>query len=760
MINKEGGAIERMYRRARLPELIGEVTWGAINKGFRENEFDRWADGLDRLIAAEFGAAAVINFAQASIAANRHFGAEAALAIVPACLTIGKEAGNRSATTFLAAVPRAAELLKDVTSFRQWLAAMEKLAELAPESVEALLAHIDFVLARLDAAGFRSWMFAGLRSSAGDPVLRERYFSLADDGALRAFEQASSDVLFVNIEARLKAFLTALWGLRPALRTAAIRPGKPAPRRAAFDGLIIRVPEAFAGLRGHEAVAHYRAVLTHIGAHAVYGGTKFPVGTLKPIQVALVSLIEDARVETLAAQDYPGLARLWRRYHVALPQNALTAEILMSRLARALIDPAYIDDDPWVNKGRTMFFDHRGEWDDPAISRKIGGLLGNDIGQMRIQFNTKTYIVQPSYRDDNSGLWDYGEPPPEEAETAETIVDSVRIEQREEKDRREKHENDDDAKPANRAARVRAVEDDVGIPIARYPEWDYIGALERPEWTTLVEFLPKPAPADAARALLEDHPGVASRIRKLVRNAKISRPLRLRRQAQGDRLDLDACISTAIDNRLGIRPDPRVYETRVMRARDLAVSVLLDVSESTRDRIKDTTTTVISVERAAVALLSEAMAGLGDPFAVHAFCSDGRDEVRYYAVKEFGQAWDAAARARLAGVRGGLSTRLGAALRHAGAGLADARSHRRLVLVVTDGEPSDIDVADRKYLVEDARKAVQDLAHRGIDVFCVGLDSGGENYMSRIFGRRGFLMIDRVGALPEKLPMLYFRMTA
>ncbi|MET2831123.1 nitric oxide reductase activation protein NorD [Mesorhizobium shangrilense] len=255
-------------------------------------------------------------------------------------------------------------------------------------------------------------------------------------------------------------------------------------------------------------------------------------------------------------------------------------------------------------------------------------------------------------------------------------------------------------------------------------------------------------------------PGVANRIARLVKNAKVSRPVRLRGQAQGDRLDLDACILTAIDHRIGVRPDPRVYETRIMRARDLSVLALLDISESTHDRIKDTTSTVIQVERAAVALLSEAIADLGDPFAVHAFCSNGREEVRTYCVKDFRQPYDDAARARLAELRGGLSTRLGAALRHAGAEVAYRRSHRRLILVVTDGEPSDVDIADRNYLVEDARKAVQDLAHGGIDVFCVDLvHSGGENYLPRIFGRRGFVTIQKIEALPEKLPMLYFRMT-
>ena len=120
----------------------------------------------------------------------------------------------------------------------------------------------------------------------------------------------------------------------------------------------------------------------------------------------------------------------------------------------------------------------------------------------------------------------------------------------------------------------------------------------------------------------------------------------------------------------------------------------------------------------------------------------------------------AGAQSYLAGLTGGLSTRIGAAMRHAGADLRTRLTHRRLLLVVTDGEPSDVDVTDRKYLVEDARKAVISLGNDGIDVFCVGLDSGGDSYLTRIFGRRNVVQIDRVERLPERLPMLYLRLTA
>jgi nitric oxide reductase NorD protein len=754
------GTVNELFRRARIPELIAPSTWRSVSKIFVGPEFDQWVDGLQALITAGVDPAGILNFARGSTESAKHVGTSATCAAVPVAVGIIEAAGPRAGAAFLGAIADAAHRLKDAGGFRRWAATIEELSRLAPESVEIVLGRTGFLLSRLDAAAFHAWALAGVREAAGDHTRRMQFFALGDATALRAFEQAASDVLFADVERRLKAFIMALWGLRPAIRTAAIRPGAPAPRRSSFDGLFIRIPETYAGFRGDDAILHYRAALAHVGAHLVHTRQKFDVGTLKPVQIALVSLIEDARVETLAAREYPGLRRLWARYHVAKPQSALVAELLMARLSRSLIDPDYRDDDPWVNKGRMMFFDHRSAWDDPLISRKIGGLLGNDLGQMRIQFNPKTYVVEPSYRDDNNGIWDFGDPPPEEAETAETVIDSVRIERREEKDnpeQREREEPDRDA--ANRASKMHEVAGDVGIPIGRYPEWDHVGGRERSEWTTVMEFPVTPAPADTIRSIEEEYDDVARRIEKLVRAAKISRPMRLRRQPQGDRLDLDSSIRAIIDHRSGSQFDARVYETRTMRARDLSVLVLLDVSESTRDRIRDTTTTVLSVERAATALLSGAMAGLGDTFAIHAFCSNGREEVRYYRVKDFGEPYTDRVRSRLAGVRGQLSTRLGAALRHAGTEVSRQQTHRRLVLVVSDGEPSDIDVADKKYLVEDARKAVHDLSHKGIDVYCVGLDSGGESYLQRIFGRRNFVMINRVEALPEKLPMLYLRLT-
>lgn len=753
--------LDGLLKPAWYAECIDTRLWTAVRGAFTDTAFDRWVDALEKVAALLPEAQVIQGFAAGSVAIATAHGADLALAAVPVATAIARPAGPRAAAALFASLSAIATAAKDTESYRIWLQTLEEAAGLAPESAEALIRSSPPILERLGARGFRSWMLNGVRVSGGDPARRIAYFAQTDIASLAAFDRAADSVTFADTEKSLRAYMMALWKLRPAIRTAAIRPGGHSPRRSSFDAAFIQVPEVYSGYHGTLATAHYHAVLAHIGAHMMFTRQKFPVASLRPIQVALVGLIEDARVEHLAAREYPGLRRLWLRFHNAQPGTALTAELMMMRLSRALVDPGYIDDDPWVRKGRAMFFDHRGQWEDQAISRSIGGLLGNDIGQMRVQFNSKTYIVEPSYRDDNTGIWDFGEPPPEEAETAETIMESVRITEKDTEDSPDKREQDaQNNTPAGIAAKMKAVPDDAGIPLAKHPEWDHVGATLRNDWTTVFDFNPQPASATAIDSILEEYSDVALRISRLVKAAKVSRPERMRRQAQGDRLDLDACIRATIDRRIGLTPDPRIYETTEMRARDLSVLVLLDISESTRDRVKDTTTTVIALQRCAAALLAQAMSGLGDPFAMHAFCSNGKDEVRYYRVKDFDETYSAVTRARLAGLRGMLSTRLGAALRQAGQEIAGQTTHRKLVLVITDGEPADVDVPDRKYLVEDARKAVHSLSHLGIDVFCVGLDSGGENYLPRIFGLRNYLMINRIESLPEKLPMLYFRLTA
>jgi nitric oxide reductase NorD protein len=375
---------------------------------------------------------------------------------------------------------------------------------------------------------------------------------------------------------------------------------------------------------------------------------------------------------------------------------------------------------------------------------------------MRVQFNAKTYVVEPVYRDDGLGLWDFGDEAPSSGETLDLAVDAARVEEREKPDQTSiRPDLQEDASKVGRARPV--VPDQRGIVIAKYPEWDRAHGVERPEWTTVREVLAKPGDPRRVEEALERADVLRNRIRRLVRGVRVGRTIRLKRQLEGHDLDLDAVIDTGISLRLREEPDARVFRATTSRHRDLAVLLLLDISESTRDRLVSGAS-ILEVERLAVAVLAEAMSALGDPFSMFAFASNGRDDVEMTTVKRFDELYDRACVGRLAALSSGLSTRLGAALRHAGEVISHARSFRKLVIVLTDGEPSDIDVADPLDLVEDARRAAVGLRARGIDGFGVVLGSGAMTSASRIFGRGNTMLVPRVEDLPARLSELYFRL--
>lgn len=730
---------------------------------FPETLIARWLRASRKLEQAGYGDTVVRRYIRHSVAVSRFVSPVAAIDLADAVSILAIKSGLATAEALPLCAEKVAERLQDDQLYHSWLGIVVRFAALAPESTLALLTRMDFLMSHLNVSSLEAWVFAGIRASGGDPMRRKKFFEFEDPEAERWLQRESGEVIFADIEKRLKTYLNALWGIRNPMREPPINARHQARRRSSFDSGVIRLPVAYPGFRGVKAEDLYRAAVAHIGAHIMYSGEKYKISKLKPIQVALVSLIEDARVEQLAMREFPGLRHLWLRFHIAQATGALTAPSLFARLSRALIDPDFDDVDGFVQKGRKMFYSRKKDWEDPQLSRELGNLLGNDLGQMRIQFNARTYVVEPPYRDDNLGLWDFDDDQSEETMEAEQLFDSVRIEQQEDQDDtppdRERDEIEETPEDGSKQANIQTVQVE-GIPVARYPEYDYASGRERPDWTTVIEHLPVPGPASVIDQFLESRSDVVNRISNLINAARVSRHQRVRRQQEGEYLDIDACIETVINRRIGETPDPRIYGRWERRNRDLSVLVLLDVSESTKDKLVGSDVTVIDLERQAMALLAHAMGNVGDPFAMAAFCSDRREAVHYYRIKDFDAPYDAIAKSYLAGLEGGLSTRLGAAMRHGASDLEKQKTHRKLLLVVTDGEPYDVDVTDSKYLVEDARKAVQSFSHKGIDAFCVGLDSGGDSYLNRIFGRQRVVQIDRLEALPEKLPMLYLRLTA
>lgn len=711
-----------------------------------------WSQAVFDLLMANAGSGCILSFLRLS-AAVPAMRVDALPAVAAAAIAICRHAGGRSAQAVLEAAIRAGEGPGPWPPEAGWWPGFIRLAEQAPDCVVALAEHAETVVRATGVAGFTTFVSAGLKFGTRDRARMRAFFLLEDPAAQRELQRQSGAVTFATQERGLKLLGRGLWARGMLLRPAPVSPGRAPPRRSSVSNGVILLPEHFAGVPPLQAPGLFRAATVHAGAHLVFTPNRFTVGTLKPLQLALIGLIEDARVEALAMRRYPGLRRVWQPFHVASPTGN-TAPALMARLARALFDPDYADPHGFIAKGRALFHAGLPDLENAAISRRIGGLLGNDLGQMRAQFDPRNYVVEPAYRDDGLGLWDFGEPPEPPADVIDLPVQAARANRAD-----TGRPNQDEAGDPAGARRARPAEAEGGIVLARYPEWDQQLGTDRPEWTCVREVpaaLGDPAQLEAALAELPD---LRRRIDRLVRATKPGRPVRLRRQPDGPELDLDAVIDAATARAAGREPDERIYRASALRRRDIATSVLLDVSESMRSRLG--AVSLLDIERIAVALLADALTGLGDPFALFAFASDGREAVRLTRVKDFAEPYGPAARARLSGLRAGLSTRLGTAIRHAGAEMDRISSFRRLVLVLSDAEPSDIDVADPRDLVEDARRATLALRSRGIDAFGVTLAEGAEaaSVSARIFGPGGFTLMRRLEELPARLSDLYFRLS-
>jgi Mg-chelatase subunit ChlD len=508
--------------------------------------------------------------------------------------------------------------------------------------------------------------------------------------------------------APLAHWLRLLWGRAPGLRFDAETPFLSA-------GTLHLAPQG----RWRE----HRAAAAHAAAHLAYSPPRFDGRGLAPIARAVLALLEDARVEALAGRELPGLRRLWLPLHTALPDDGNGFETLLARLARALADPEYADAHPWVRKGRRLFYlDDRQQMmalRTPAELRQAATRLGHDIGQMRLPFNARLYRPVPHYRDDHRWMW-----------AADDLSAA------------EPPHSRPDGDEADHAV-------DDAATLTRHPEWDRLIARLRPNWCSVIE---QPVPETGTP------PSVAPDIEEWGRRLRrplqpLARPATARgRSADGDAFDLDALVDWRMAQRLRLAPDVRVYRGRRHQPARAAVWVLVDQSASTA-AAHGGGRTVLQAAAQSAAALARTLQSLGVRCAVAGFQSSGRHAVRLHTVKALDTPLDEGLAARLQALRPGGSTRLGAALRHAALRLGAWRGGARWVLLLSDGQPHDIDVHDPRYLVEDARHAVRQAARRSVRMACLTLAREVDADARRIFGR-GAQSVDRLDALPRAMQRL------
>jgi nitric oxide reductase NorD protein len=292
-----------------------------------------------------------------------------------------------------------------------------------------------------------------------------------------------------------------------------------------------------------------------------------------------------------------------------------------------------------------------------------------------------------------------------------------------------------------------------------YPEWDYREQRYLEEWVRLRERVLEDEAPLVAEAILDAQRPL---LKQLTRGLEMQRPMRpapMRRQPDGDELDVEAVTSFVADKRAGLSPSPLIYRRRAVRHRDTAVLLLADMSTSIMARHPGGDGRIVDRIRAGMMLFAEALDKIGDPFAISGFASKQRDQVHYYWIKDFGENLDPVVRARIAAISGRLASRMGAALRHATKAMTRVSAQNRLLLILSDGRPADYDDGgDTRYLHEDTRMAMKEAKDAGLHPFCITLDSSGSEYLPAIFGPGHYTVMDSVDELPRRLPEIYLRL--
>jgi len=286
------------------------------------------------------------------------------------------------------------------------------------------------------------------------------------------------------------------------------------------------------------------------------------------------------------------------------------------------------------------------------------------------------------------------------------------------------------------------------------PEWHYKKQLLQPNHCCLQPMIARAAPPCA----LPHH--LAATARRIRSQFEALTPARVwvRGQFDGTEPDLDACVQFTADRLTGHAAERGLYRAHHYRDRDLACLMLADLSLSTDAWVSDSAR-VIDVIRDSLYLFAEALEATGDRFSLYGFSSLKRDNVRFHVLKEFGEKYNSSIRGRINAIKPGYYTRMGAAIRHASQLLAKQQATQRILFILTDGKPNDLDQYEGRYGIEDTRVALLEARQMGLRPFCVTIDEKAGSYLPHLFGIGGYVVIRKPSELPKQLPLLYAQLT-
>lgn len=768
-------------------------------------------------------------------------------------ISVGVMLAERSPESGIAWLAESPRLLRGIPSVEQQILVLRYGVLLAEQDAEAALLYLRRCPDIVSLIGedpqarsrFDAWFKAGMEVLAYSREGARAYFGMESRNALASVERAMSGVPLRQVTRRIKFFVEGLCGTDVAIAALPELPDASGSRATvSADGRTIFLPAMLRrSAAPEENERWYLVMAAHEAGHLEFGTYRLGLESLtdlmedvrrrygrtdQPIPDTLAALfelypqpglvrdlwtvLEDARVEFLLQEEYPGLRRdLTQLAAQAVaprdPAEGVTVrELMVDGLLRLSTGESADSAVPHAVKEevsvlwalcRPLFrttataedvvrltHDLYVRMEELAASR--ADLMEKDgtTDDSRAQQPTDMYrpLTDHAYRGAMNPefiTWDLKSTEQADGEEAEwdrnagAGGDASDRPSSGQGARRRDRETEDNGALAGGRSLPSLVEEVLSLDMeqppmsrsvahdareARYPEWDHAIQDYRVNWCRVIE-----RPADAGSdecvdATLASHRSVVRSLRRFFEGLRPPAFRRVSGQAEGEDPDIDAVVRRAAELRAGLEGSDRLYIRREKRERDVAAAFLVDVSGSTGRRL-DSGRRVIEVEKESLVLLCEALEAVGDQYALYAYSGQGRAAVDFLTIKDFDDRLDSAAAHRLGGLGPRQQNRDGAAIRHASAKLLARGAKSRILILVSDGRPMDGEYKE-EYALEDTKAALREARQRGIEPFCVTVDREAAGYLRRMYGEVRFVVIDRAESLPSRLPHLYRRLTA
>src|SRR3990167_8271260 len=412
----------KLEDHTELLEELGEhaadmlrASWHEAGRVFSPGGLENYLGGIKGLKHPGKGMEIVATFIQEAPVVAREVGEDAVVELAQTVMMMSSKTSGTVLEMVVATAATAANRLGDEALFRGYLQLLNVLLAQAPRGVRPMLEKLDVLFGQLTLGGLRRWATWGAHAHRTNYEEQVQYFGLASKDSLAMLQKERKGTLFVDVQRRINMYLRALWGrdffMRPTSGDFETRQGY----RPYIEDYFIHLPDAYDAVDGNagpvDAIQLYRAAAPHAAPHVVFTRQPISAESLSPWQMALIGLVEDARVEALTLARFPGMRPLWAQLHTVQATQQATAGDWLNRLARALLDPAYEDNHPWIAQGRALLAEALPRMQtgphDNTVSWEIGVQLAHSYRELTQgpSYQPRTDLQTAAYRDDNRYFW-------------------------------------------------------------------------------------------------------------------------------------------------------------------------------------------------------------------------------------------------------------------------------------------------------------------------------------------------------------------